>query len=74
MSQRSDAPDEPLSQPHLDDVGTQALDNVYGRMEIDAEWSVRGDWTFSWWAKGLRPTRVGNSVTQPVESYDMTAA
>jgi len=43
------------------------IDNVYRRMQIDAEWSVRGEWTFSWWAN-VFVQRV--SVTQPVESYD----
>ena len=50
--------------PH-EEVGLRALNNIYQRMQIDTEWSVRGERSFSWWAKDFVQHI---SVTEPVKS------
>jgi len=52
--------------PH-EEVGLRALNNIYQRMQIDTEWSVRGERSFSWWAKDFVQHI---SVTEPVKSGD----
>jgi hypothetical protein len=36
------------------DVGTTLVDSVYSIMQIDDDWSVRGERGFTWWAGDLR--------------------
>src|SRR5437667_12267245 len=52
--------------PH-EEVGLRALNDIYQRMQIETEWSVRGDRSFSWWAKDFVQHI---SVTEPVKSGD----
>jgi len=52
--------------PH-EEVGLRALNNIFQRMQIDTEWSVRGERSFSWWAKDFVQHI---TVTEPVKSGD----
>src|SRR5437667_91197 len=56
--------------PH-EEVGLRALNNIYQRMQIDTEWSVRGERSFSWWAKDFVQHI---SVTEPVKGGQVRSA
>ncbi len=56
-----------IFQPPHKEVGLRALDNIYQCMQIDTDWSVRSERSFSWWAKDFVQHI---SVTEPVKSGD----
>jgi len=56
-----------IFQPPQEEVGLRALNNIFQRMQIDTEWSVRGERSFSWWAKDFVQHI---TVTEPVKSGD----
>jgi hypothetical protein len=35
------------------DIGVEFLDNIYGKMMVDDQWSVRRGRGFTWWAYRL---------------------
>src|SRR5215510_5814397 len=75
-----------IFQPPQEEVGLRALNNIFQRMQIDTEWSVRGERSFSWWAKDFvqhitvtEPEKSGDflvsrltAVTPIVEGVDVT--
>ena len=56
-----------IFQPPQEEVGLRALNNIFQRMQIETEWSVRGERSFSWWAKDFVQHI---TVTEPVKSGD----
>src|SRR5438094_8215418 len=56
-----------IFQPPHKEVGLRALDNIYQCMQIDTDWSVRSERSFSWWAKDFVQHI---TVTEPVKSGD----